>query len=70
MTVKELIAQLETIHHERTMATHHDDMFFKTYSDVEALERAIALIRFLDEQSPNSKIKTAELLAVCKIDAT
>ena len=69
MTIKELLAELETINRERTLAAHHDGMFLKTYSDVEALERVIDLIKFLDEQSPDSKVKIAELLAVCKVNA-
>ena len=70
MTVKELLAELEIIHRERTLAAHHDGMFLKTYSDVEALERVIDLVEFLNEQSPDSKVTVAELLAVCKVKQT
>lgn len=69
MTVKELLAQLEIIHRERTLAAHHDGMLFKTYSDVETLERVIALIKFLDKKSPDSKVTVAEILAICKVNA-
>lgn len=69
MTIKELLAQLEIIHQERTLAAHHDDMFLKTYSDVEAVERVIDLVKFLNDQSPDSKVTVAELLAICKVNA-
>ncbi len=68
MTLKELLHHLEIIHRERMLAAHHDDMVFQTYSDVEALERVIAMVKFLDDKNPAANVKVAELLAICNID--
>ena len=67
MTTKELLELLERVHQERTLETHHDDMFFQTYPDVEALERVISLIKFLEEKQPSDKVTVAELLKAAQI---
>ena len=66
MTTKELIAELEKISHERQLEAHHDDMFFMTYSDVEALDKVIALLKFLDTKKPDDKVSVAELTSFLK----
>lgn len=68
MTLKELLDHLEIIHRERMLSAHHDDMFFQTYSDVEALERVIAMVKFLVDKNPAANVKVAELLTICNID--
>lgn len=50
------------------LAAHHDDMVFQTYFDVEALERVIAMVKFLNDKNPATNVKVAELLAICNID--
>ncbi|MBQ7454438.1 MAG: hypothetical protein IJS69_05260 [Selenomonadaceae bacterium] len=69
MTIKELLKQIETIHHERTLSAHHDDMFFQTYADVEALERVIKMIKFLTDKSPAHQLTVAEILAASNVVA-
>ena len=47
----------------------HDDIFFTTYADMEALERIIALIKFLSEKNPSDEVKIAEILSAANIEA-
>ncbi|MBR4642955.1 MAG: hypothetical protein IKO74_09630 [Selenomonadaceae bacterium] len=68
MTITKLLKQLETIHHERTMEAHHDDIFFQTYDDVEALDRVINLIKFLQEKNSSDTVKVSELFKAANID--
>ena len=69
MTITELLEQIEKVHHERTLEAHHDDMFFQTYPDVEAIERIINLLEFLSEKKPSDKVTVAELWKVAEIDS-
>ena len=66
MTITELLAQLEKIRQERTLEAHHD-MLFQSYPDIEALDRAIDLIKILDESNASDAVKISELLAAAKI---
>ena len=69
MTITEVQKQLDIIKEDRLVGAHHDDIFFTTYADMEALERIIALIKFLSEKKPSDKIKVAEIFAAANIDA-
>ena len=68
MTLAEILRQLDIIKDDRLVGAHHDDIFFTTQADMEALERIIALITFLNEKNPSDKVKVAELLKVANID--
>ena len=50
------------------MEAHHDDIFFQIYDDVEALDRVINLIKFLQEKNPSDTVKVAELFKAANID--
>ena len=67
MTTTELLEELSKVQQERTLEAHHDDIFFKTYADIEALERVIALIKLLNEMKSSDAVTVAELLAACNI---
>ena len=69
MTIAEIQRQLEIIKEDRLVGAHHDDIFFTTYADMEALERMSALIKFLSAKKHSDKVKIAEILAACNIDA-
>jgi len=69
MTITEIQKQLDVIKGDRLVGAHHDDIFFTTQADMEALERIIALIAFLSEKKPSDKLKVAEILSACNIDA-
>ena len=69
MTITEVQKQLDIIKEDRLVGAHHDDIFFTTYADMEALERIIALIKFLSEKKPSDKIKVAEIFAAANIEA-
>ena len=69
MTITELLEQIETIHQERFLEAHHDNIFFQTYEDIEALERVINLIKFLENKDPAYRLTVAELLAAGNLDA-
>ena len=69
MTITEVQKQLDIIKEDRLVGAHHDDIFFTTYADLEALERINALIKFLSEKKPSDKIKVAEIFAAANIDA-
>lgn len=68
MTITEIEKQLDIIKEDRLVGAHHDDIFFTTQADMEALERIIALIKFLSEKKPSDKVKVAEILAAANID--
>lgn len=68
MTITEIEKQLDIIKKDRLVGAHHDDIFFTTQADMEALERIIALIKFLNEKKPSDKVKVAEILAAANID--
>ena len=68
MTITEVQKQLDIIKEDRLVGAHHDDIFFTTYADLEALEKIIALINFLSEKKPSDKIKVAEIFAAANID--
>lgn len=68
MTITEVQKQLDIIKEDRLVGAHHDDIFFTTYADMEALERIIALIKFLSEKKPSDKVKVADILAAANID--
>ena len=61
MTLEELLEELETIQKERTLEAHHD-MMFQSYSDIEALESVINLLKFLDAKKPSDKVTVGELI--------
>lgn len=69
MTITEIQKQLDVIKGDRLVGAHHDDIFFTTQADMEALERIIALIAFLSEKKPSDKLKVAEILKSADIDA-
>ena len=69
MTITEVQKQLDVIKKDRLVGAHHDDIFFTTYADMEALERITALIEFLSEKKPSDEIKVAEIFAAANIDA-
>ena len=69
MTITEIQKQLDVIQKDRLVGAHHDDIFFTTYADMEALEKIIALINFLSEKKPSDKIKVAEILSAANIEA-
>lgn|GEM_PF-4718586 len=69
MTIKEIQRQLDIIKEDRLVGAHHDDIFFTAQADMEALERIIALIKFLSEKKPSDKVKIAEILSASNIDA-
>ena len=68
MTISELLEELKKINQERTLATLHDDMFFKDFPDVDALNTAIILIDFLAEKKPSDKLTVAEIFKAAEID--
>ena len=68
MTLLEILRQLDIIKDDRMVGAHHDDIFFKTQPDMEALERIIALITFLNEKNPSDKVTVAEILKVAQIE--
>ena len=53
MTVAELLNELRNINQERFLAAHHDDMYFQTFADVDALDKVIILINFLAKKNPS-----------------
>lgn len=61
MTTSELLAQLEIVKQDRLVGAHHDDIFFKTYPDMEALDKVIALIKFLGGKKLSDTVTVAEL---------
>ena len=63
MKIAELIELLEKIQRERTLEAHHD-MLFQSYPDIEALERVISLLKFLDTKKPDDKVSIAELKSI------
>ena len=69
MTITEVQKQLNIIKEDRLVGAHHDDIFFTTYADLEALEKIIALIKFLSEKKPSDKLTVAEIVAAANIDA-
>ena len=69
MTITEIGRQLDIIKGDRLVGAHHDDIFFTTYADMEALERIIALIKFLSEKKPSDEVKIAEILSAANIEA-
>ena len=69
MTITEVQKQLDIIQKDRLVGAHHDDIFFTTYADLEALEKIIALIKFLSEKKPSDELKVAEIFAAANIDA-
>ena len=69
MTITEIQKQLDVIKGDRLVGAHHDDIFFTTQADMEALERIIGLMKFLSEKKPSDELKVAEILSACNIDA-
>ena len=68
MTITEVQKQLEIIKEDRLVGAHHDDIFFTTQADLEALERLNALIKFLSEKKLSDNVKVAEIFAAANID--
>lgn len=68
MTIKEIQRQLDIIRDDRLVGAHHDDIFFTTQADMEALERIIALIKFLSEKKPSDNVTVTEIFKAANID--
>lgn len=68
MTVEELLHELRNINQERFLAAHHDDMYFQTFADVDALDKVIILIDFLAKKNPAYKVTVAELWEVAEVE--
>lgn len=69
MTAQELLDELKKINQERLLEAHHDDMYFQTFADVDALDKVILLINHLSKKNPSDKVTVAELWEVAEIDA-
>ena len=68
MKLAELLSEMETIEQERTLEAHHDDMFFKTYADIEALEKIILMLEFISSKKPSDSVKISEILKAAQIE--
>ena len=68
MKLAELLSEMETIEQERTLEAHHDDMFFQTYRDVEALDKVILMLEFISARKPSDNVKISEILKAAQID--
>lgn len=69
MNVHELLEELKQINQERFLEAHHDDFYFKTFTDIDALDKVIILIDFLSKKKPSDKVTVAELWKVAEIDS-
>ena len=69
MTITEIEKQLDIIKEDRLVGAHHDNIFFTIQADMEALERIIALIKFLSDKKPSDTVTVAEILKSADIDA-
>ena len=69
MTVQELLDELKKINKERLLEAHHDDLYFQTFKDIDALDKVIVLINFLSKKKPSDKVTVAELWTVAEIDS-
>lgn len=69
MKLAELLSEMETIEQERTLEAHHDDMFFQTYRDVEALNKVILMLEFIAAKKTSDSLKISELLRAAQIDS-
>ena len=67
MTLEKLIEQLKIIHQERMLAAHHDNIFFQTHADVEALDKIIVMLKFLADKNPDYRLTVGEILDAAKI---
>ena len=61
MTTAELLMQLEIVKQDRLVGAHHDDIFFTVQPDTEALDKVIALIKFLDGKNLSDTVTVAEV---------
>ena len=52
MTITEVQKQLNIIKKDRLVGAHHDDIFFTTYADLEALEKIIVT----KKENPSTKV--------------
>lgn len=68
MKLAELLSEMEIIERERTLEAHHDDMFFTTYADVEALGKVIHLLEFIAAKKPSDKVEVSEILKAAQIE--
>lgn len=68
MNLQELSEQAENIRREILFEAHHDAVLFHTHEDVEALNRMILLIKFLEEKNPSDEVKISEILKAVQID--
>ena len=69
MTVRELLDELKQINQERLLEAHHDDFYFQTFEDIDALNKVILLINYLNKKNPSDKVTVAELWEVAEIDS-
>ena len=68
MKLADLLSEMETIEQERTLEAHHDDMFFQTYRDVEALNKVIFMLQFIAAKKPSDSVKISELLKAAQVE--
>ena len=69
MNVHELLEELKKINQERLLAAHHDDFYFQTFADIDAIDKVIILIDFLSKKKPSDKVTVSELWKVAEIDS-
>lgn len=67
MTTKEILKLLDEIHWERMLEAHHDS-YDLHQPDLDALDCAINLIKFLDESNQSDSVKISELFRAAGID--
>ncbi len=67
MTTKEVLMWMKKIHWERMLDAHHDS-YDLHQPDLDALDCAIALIKFLDESNPKDFVKIEELLKATQLE--
>ena len=67
MTTKEILKLLDKIYWERMIGAHHDSDDLEQ-PDLEALNAAMNLIKFLKESNPSDTVKIAELFKAAGIE--
>ena len=68
MNVQELLNELKKINRERLLEAHHDDFYFQTFKDIDALDKVIILIDFLSKKKPSDTVTVAEFWKAAEID--
>ena len=67
MTIKEILEQLERIHHERLLEAHHDS-YDLHQPDLDALDCVINLLELLKEQKLTDSVTISELFLASGIE--